>query len=61
MNECIVIWVIGIRKYIIEDGRTGSKAAAKWQSVYRTMNFILLFLIIYLLWKSFLCITLYFY
>lgn len=53
MKEFVVIWALGIRKYIIKDGLKGSRAAAKWQCVYITMNYVILIAILYILWKLF--------
>lgn len=59
-TEAVIIWWIGIRKYIIKDGLKGTKKGNLKQNVFLVLNYLLVLLYAYVilnvLWYCFLAI-----
>lgn len=55
LRDYIMVWGIGLRKYILKDGLTGTKEAYKKQKMFKVLNYIAIVLyglILYWIFRS---------
>ncbi|KAJ2943414.1 hypothetical protein O0L34_g12223 [Tuta absoluta] len=52
-REQIILWAIGVRKYIVKDGLVDSEAGSKKQFWYMILHYIVLAIYMFVLWKLF--------
>ncbi|XP_073965108.1 fatty acyl-CoA reductase wat-like [Choristoneura fumiferana] len=50
-TDMLVVWAIGLRKYIVKDGLKDTEYAVRKQSVFKILNYILLALYVYAWYK----------
>ncbi|XP_075988610.1 fatty acyl-CoA reductase wat-like [Anticarsia gemmatalis] len=50
LQEYVRIWAVGLRRFIIKDGLTGTEAANRKQVYFRYLNYFVVFLYMYVIW-----------